>query len=141
MATAQQIVNCVEILDLLNDLSLRSDNEVINYAESAVQVAISRRGVSLSFVSSTDDIDEEFNTSFSEVVDSKAVEDLKVIEKRMIRSKYEKECDQVYCNVKADALDECLLILGVEKLSIEEVQKTDWKSLDEKMKKWIQVIN
>ncbi|EEF51795.1 exocyst complex component EXO70B1 [Ricinus communis] len=193
---AEYLTAVDEILDLLDDLSLRSDNEVIDRAESAVQVAMSRledefrhilirntvpldaerlygsirRGVSLSFVSSADDIDEEFDTSFSEVVDnegqstgryfhergrslcygeddfcvdlinSEAVEDLKVIAERMIRSRYEKECVQVYCNVRRDALDECLVILGVEKLSIEEVQKIDWKSLDEKMKKWIQAI-
>ncbi|GKB40507.1 exocyst complex component EXO70B1, partial [Tanacetum coccineum] len=29
----------------------------------------------------------------------------------------------------------CLAILGVEKLSIEEVQRIEWKVLDEKMKK------
>ncbi|CAN0905978.1 Exocyst complex component EXO70A1 [Linum grandiflorum] len=58
----------------------------------------------------------------------------------MIRCGYEKECVQVYCNVRREALDECLAILGVEKLSIEEVQRIEWKSLDEKMKKWVQAV-
>ncbi|KAK8306546.1 hypothetical protein V6Z12_D03G135000 [Gossypium hirsutum] len=58
----------------------------------------------------------------------------------MIRSGYEKECVQTYSNVRRDALDECLVILGVEKLSIEEVQKIEWKALDEKMNKWILAI-
>nr|GEU88104.1 exocyst complex component EXO70B1 [Tanacetum cinerariifolium] len=40
---------------------------------------------------------------------------------RMIRVRYEKECCQVYSNVRRNVLDECLVILGVEKLSIEEV--------------------
>ena len=75
-----------------------------------------------------------------DLIHSDAVEDLKVIAERMIRSRYEKECVQVYCNVRRDALDECLVILGVEKLSIEEVQKIDWRSLDNKMKKWIHVV-
>ncbi|XP_050223780.1 exocyst complex component EXO70B1 [Mercurialis annua] len=182
-----------EILDLLDDLSIRSDNDVIDRAESAVQVAMSkledefrhilirstipldaerlygsiRRRVSLSFVSNVDGIDDEQLSNLEDViVDSsesqrcyhergpslsgvdlsvdlisgEAVESLKGIAERMIRSRYEKECVQVYCNVRRDALDECLAILGVEKLSIEEVQKIDWRSLDEKMKKWIQAI-
>ncbi|GJU07566.1 manganese-transporting ATPase [Tanacetum coccineum] len=36
--------------------------------------------------------------------------------------------------------NECLVILGVEKLSIEEVQRIEWKVFDEKMKKWIQAV-
>lgn len=69
-----------------------------------------------------------------------AVVDLKEIADRMIRSGYEKECVNVYTGVRRDALDECLVVLGVEKLSIEDVQKINWKILDEKMKKWIQAV-
>nr|GEX45171.1 exocyst complex component EXO70B1 [Tanacetum cinerariifolium] len=64
----------------------------------------------------------------------------KAIADRMIRVGYEKECCQVYSNVRRDVLDECLAILGVEKLSIKEVQRIEWKVLDEKMKKWIQAV-
>ena len=66
--------------------------------------------------------------------------ELREIVDRMVRSGYEKECLQVYSSVRRDVLDEYLGILGVEKLSIEEVQKVEWKSLDEKMKKWIQAV-
>ncbi|KAL5543922.1 hypothetical protein UlMin_007706 [Ulmus minor] len=119
------------------------------------------RRVSLSFASNDGEIDEEFE-SFGEedrdagrfhergaslgddvcvdLIHPDAVVELKEITDRMIRSGYEKECAQVYSGVRRDALDECLVILGVEKLSIEEVQKIEWKSLDEKMKKWIQAV-
>lgn len=183
---AQYLSAIDEVLDLLDNLSVRSDNEIVDRAETAVQVAMSRledefrhilirntvpldaerlygsiRRVSLSFMSNEGEIDEEFQ-SFGEVVNesecfherggslgddlcvdlinSEAVMDLKEIADRMIRSGYEKECVQVYSSVRRDALDECLVILGVEKLSIEEVQKIEWKSLDEKMKKWIQAF-
>lgn len=69
-----------------------------------------------------------------------AVVELKEIADRMVRSGYEKECCQVYISIRRDVLDDCLWTLGVEKLSIEEVQKIEWKSLDEKMKKWVQAI-
>ncbi|KAK6148099.1 hypothetical protein DH2020_019011 [Rehmannia glutinosa] len=75
-----------------------------------------------------------------ELIHPDAVVDLREIADRMIRSGYEKECSQVYCSVRRDVLDECMAILGVEKLSIEEVQRIEWRSLDDKMKKWIQAV-
>ncbi|KAM1397558.1 hypothetical protein ACFX2I_015122 [Malus domestica] len=174
-----------EILTLMEGLSVRSDNELVDRAENALQIAMTRledefrhilirntvpfdsdrlygsiRRVSLSFVSNDGEIDDEFG-SFGEedrdagrfherggslgdtdvdLIHPDAVVELREIAERMIRSGYEKECVQVYNSVRRDALDECLVILGVEKLSIEEVQKIEWKSLDEKMKKWIQAV-
>ncbi|PSS07676.1 Exocyst complex component EXO70B1 like [Actinidia chinensis var. chinensis] len=75
-----------------------------------------------------------------DLVHPDAVVELKEIADRMIRAKYEKECCQVYSSVRRDVIDECLSILGVEKLSIEEVQRIEWRSLDEKMKKWVQSV-
>ncbi|KAI5648763.1 hypothetical protein M9H77_34768 [Catharanthus roseus] len=69
-----------------------------------------------------------------------AILELKEIADRMIRAGYEKECCQVYSSVRRDVFDECMSILGVEKFSIEEVQRIEWKSLDEKMKKWITAV-
>ncbi|KAL8217498.1 hypothetical protein R6Q57_020871 [Mikania cordata] len=77
---------------------------------------------------------------YVDLIYPEAINELKAIADRMIRSGYEKECCQVYCNIRRDVLDECLLILGIEKLSIEEVQKIEWKILDEKMKKWVQAV-
>ncbi|MQL88195.1 hypothetical protein Taro_020754 [Colocasia esculenta] len=75
-----------------------------------------------------------------EPVRPEAVPHLKSIAERMIRARYEKECCQVYSSVRRDVLDECLAILGIEKMSIEEVQRIQWNDLDEKMKKWIQAV-
>uniref|UniRef100_A0A6N2MDH1 Exocyst subunit Exo70 family protein n=1 Tax=Salix viminalis TaxID=40686 RepID=A0A6N2MDH1_SALVM len=155
-----------KILDLLDNLSVGPDPEVLDRAETVLQVAMSRleeefghilirntvpldaerlygsiRRVSLSFAANEGEIDEEF-ASFEEVesgsvcfherggslgddlcvdlINSEAVMYLKDIADRMIRAGYEKEC--------------------VQKLSIEEVQRIDWKSLDEKMKKWVRAV-
>lgn len=75
-----------------------------------------------------------------ELIHPDSVIELREIAERMIRSGYEKECCQVYCSVRRDVLEECMAILGVEKLSIEEVQRIEWRSLDDKMKKWIQAV-
>ncbi|KAM7254191.1 hypothetical protein ACFE04_031873 [Oxalis oulophora] len=178
-----------EILELVEDSSIRNDDELMDRAENVIQLAMARleeefrhilirntvpldaerlygsiRRVSLSFASNEGEIDDEF-ASFGEVdndgsgsgcfhergaslgdvmsvdlINPDAVVDLKEIADRMIRSSYEKECVQVYCNVRRDCLDECLVILGVEKLSIEEVQRIEWRSLDEKIKKWINAV-
>uniref|UniRef100_A0A6V7QTG0 Exocyst subunit Exo70 family protein n=1 Tax=Ananas comosus var. bracteatus TaxID=296719 RepID=A0A6V7QTG0_ANACO len=50
------------------------------------------------------------------------------------------ELCQVYTAVRRDALLESLAVLGVDKLSIEEVQRIDWTTLDGKMKRWIQTL-
>lgn len=119
------------------------------------------RRVHLSFASNYSEIEDEFESfgeesrssgrfhergatigedSWVDLIHPNAVVDLSEIADRMIRSGYEKECVQVYSTVRRDTLDECLAILGLERLSIEEVQKSDWKFLDEKMKKWIQAV-
>lgn len=179
-----------EIISLLEDLSSENKPDLMDRADSALQMAMSQledefrrilirntvpldaerlygsmRRVSLSFADG--DVVEDFENFglvadgdgsgsrrrlfherggsigcdlWVDLINPTAVEDLKEIAERMIRAGYEKECVQVYSTVRRDALDECLMILGVEKLSIEEVQKIDWKSMDEKMKKWIQAM-
>lgn len=177
-----------EIIQLTGDLAIEengSDGEIVDRAESALQLAMSKledelrhiliqntvtpdseklhgsiRRVSLSFASNEgeivdfgsfveDDKGSEYgheravslgdDLSF-DVIEPDCVELLKEIADRMIRSGYEKECCQVYSSVRRDVLDEYMSVLGVERLSIEEVQRIDWNSLDEKMRKWVQAI-
>jgi exocyst complex component 7 len=75
-----------------------------------------------------------------DLIRPEAVSDLRDIADRMIRAGYARELVQVYCSIRKDVLDECLSILGVERLSIDEVQHMEWRILDEKMKKWIQGV-
>lgn len=183
---AEYLAAVDEILQMTEDLAIRSDGEMMDRAESALQVAMTRledefrhilirntvpldaerlygsiRRVSLSFPTTEGEImgdfdsfvdDEQENSLYHErgaslgddvcvdLIQPDAVAELKEIADRMIRCGYEKECCQVYSTVRRDVLDECLSILGVEKLSIEEVQRFEWRSLDEKMKKWIQSV-
>lgn len=183
-----------EIISLLVDLSSENKPDMVDRADSALQMAMSlledefrrilirntvpldaerlygsMRRVTLSFADG--DVTEDFENFglvangdgdgsgsgsrrrlfherggsigcdlWVDLINPTAVEDLKEIAERMIRAGYEKECVQVYSTVRRDALDECLMILDVEKLSIEEVHRIDWKSMDEKMKKWIQAM-
>ncbi|CAK9148702.1 unnamed protein product [Ilex paraguariensis] len=174
-----------EILQLTEDLSIQPESEIMDRAENALQLAMSRleddfrhilttntealdaerlhgsiRRVSLSFASNDGEI-EDFG-SFGEedqvsgychergaslgndvcvdLIKPDAVGQLKEIADLMIRCGYEKECCQVYSSVRRNVLEECMSNLDVEKLSIEEVQRIEWKSLNERMKKWIQAV-
>ncbi|KAE9602683.1 putative exocyst complex component Exo70, cullin repeat-like-containing domain-containing protein [Lupinus albus] len=127
---------------------------------NAESIHSSAKRISLSFASHIDENLDSFGdtgsdrgydrfhsrgTSFGDdvvvdLVNPDAVFELREIVDRMVRSGYERECLQVYSSVRRDALDECLVILGVERLSIEEVQRIEWKSLDEKMKNWVKAV-
>lgn len=75
-----------------------------------------------------------------ELVNQDVVQDLKSIANLMFDSSYGRECSQVYINVQKDALDDCLFILEVEKLSIEDVLKMEWNALNSKIRRWIRVM-
>lgn len=182
---AEYLTAIDEILQLTEDLSLQSESEVMDRAENALQLAMTKledefrhilirstvpldadslhgsiRRVSLSFACNDGELEdfENFGEDYQEtscyhergaslgddlfvdLIHHDAVTELKEIADRMIRSGYEKECCQVYSSVRRDVLEECLSILGVEKLSIEEVQRIEWWSLDENMKKWTQAV-
>ncbi|KAK1698259.1 hypothetical protein QYE76_014956 [Lolium multiflorum] len=47
---------------------------------------------------------------------------------------------QVYGEVIQYKVMECLTMLGVDKMSLKEVQSMEWSILDNKMKKWIQAL-
>nr|CAD1830440.1 unnamed protein product [Ananas comosus var. bracteatus] len=69
-----------------------------------------------------------------------AVADLTEIAGRMIRAGYDQELSQMYIAVRRDAIAETLAALDVNKISIEEVQRIEWSTLDSKMKKWIHAL-
>ncbi|CAM6007357.1 unnamed protein product [Sphagnum balticum] len=66
--------------------------------------------------------------------------DLASIAQRMIAAKYQSECCKVYVNSRKTALEESLSGLGVEKLSIDEVQRMPWAAQEHKIRKWIQAM-
>ncbi|KAK7294472.1 hypothetical protein RJT34_17361 [Clitoria ternatea] len=66
-----------------------------------------------------------------------AVYDLRCIAERMISSGYLRECIQVYGSVRKSAVDASFRRLGVEKLSIGDVQRLEWDQLEAKIRRWI----
>ncbi|PKA49735.1 hypothetical protein AXF42_Ash004276 [Apostasia shenzhenica] len=76
---------------------------------------------------------DEFIT---DLIHPDAIFDLRSIAEMMFLSNYDKECIQAYIGVRKDALDECLSVLRIEKLSIEDVLQLDWVSLNSMIKRW-----
>ncbi|XP_057964231.1 exocyst complex component EXO70E2 [Malania oleifera] len=68
------------------------------------------------------------------------IPDLKCIANLMFVSNYDQECSQAFICVQKDALDECLCILEMEKLSIEDVLRMEWASLNSKIKRWVRAM-
>ncbi|CAN1137639.1 Exocyst complex component EXO70E2 [Linum perenne] len=75
-----------------------------------------------------------------DLVHPDAVPDLRDIANLMFVSGYGHECSQAYITVRRDALDECLFILDMERLSIEDVLKLEWGNLNSKIKKWVRAL-
>ncbi|CAA0829465.1 exocyst subunit exo70 family protein D1 [Striga hermonthica] len=78
-------------------------------------------------------------TSIREVdlISCDAVYDLRCIAERMIAAGYLRECIQVYASVRKSAVDASLRKLSVEKLSIGDIQRLDWETLEIKIRRWI----
>jgi len=81
------------------------------------------------------EIQEEF---IIDLVQPFTVSQLKQIANLMFISGYGSECSRTYISVRRDALDECLSILEMEKLSIEDMLKSEFQSIKSKVKRWIQ---
>lgn len=66
-----------------------------------------------------------------------AIEDLRSIASRMVASGYWRECMQVYGSARKPAVDQSLRRLGIEKMSIGDVQRLNWQTLAAKVGQWI----
>jgi len=69
------------------------------------------------------------------------INDLHEIAKRMVAAGYGKECSHAYSTSRRDFLEESLSRLGLQKLSIEEVQRMPWSELEDEIEKWTKATN
>ncbi|XP_057823018.2 exocyst complex component EXO70H1-like [Cryptomeria japonica] len=66
-----------------------------------------------------------------------AVVDLRNIVERMASSGYGGDCVRVFAVARKSVVEESLYNLGMEKMSLHDVHKMEWASLETKVKKWI----
>lgn len=69
------------------------------------------------------------------------ISDLHEIAKRMVAAGYGKECSHAYSVCRREFLEESLSRLGLQKLSIDEVQKMQWTELEDEIEKWVKAVN
>ncbi|CDY60562.1 BnaA02g06880D [Brassica napus] len=81
-------------------------------------------------------LESEFRRVFSGQ-DSDAMDDLKTIADCMISTGYAKECVTVYKTVRKSIVEETLNNLAVERLTLHQVQKMDWETLESKIRSWL----
>lgn len=74
------------------------------------------------------------------LVNPDVIPDIKSIANLMLSSNYDQECSQAYITIRKDALDECLSVLEMEKLSIEDVLRMEWAGLNSKIRRWIRTM-
>lgn len=72
-----------------------------------------------------------------DLIPCEAVYDLRCIAERMVSSGYLRECIQVYGSVRKSTVDASFRRLGIEKLSIGDVQRLEWEQLEAKIRRWI----
>uniref|UniRef100_A0A5B7A0A4 Exocyst subunit Exo70 family protein n=1 Tax=Davidia involucrata TaxID=16924 RepID=A0A5B7A0A4_DAVIN len=72
---------------------------------------------------------------------SGTINDLHEIAKRMVAAGFGKECSHAYSSGRREFLEESLSRLGLQKLSIEEVQKMPWSDLEDEIERWIKAVN
>ncbi|XP_043703234.1 exocyst complex component EXO70A1-like [Telopea speciosissima] len=72
-----------------------------------------------------------------DLIPSEAIYDLRSIAERMVTAGYLRECIQVYGSVRKSAVDASFRRLGIEKLSIGDIQRLEWDALESKIRRWI----
>ncbi|XP_076885008.1 exocyst complex component EXO70A1-like [Bidens hawaiensis] len=72
-----------------------------------------------------------------DLMTSDSISDLRSIAERMIANGCFRECVQVYGGVRKSTVGASFKKLGIEKLSIGDIQRMEWEALNAKIGKWI----
>lgn len=105
------------------------EGEILRYTDSgSIRSSTSSSRRSIRSATSIREID---------LIPSDAIADLRSISERMIAAGYLRECIQVYGSVRKSALDASFRSLGIEKLSIGDIQRLEWEVLENKIRRWI----
>lgn len=109
---------------------VETEGSVISFGDELVEDSVPRDSISRRS-------SEDFVIN---LVHPSVIPDLQCIAKLMFDSNYDRECTQAFISVQKDALDDCLFMLEVEKLSIEDVLKMEWANLNSRIRRWIWVM-
>ncbi|CAL5324965.1 hypothetical protein CsSME_00004131 [Camellia sinensis var. sinensis] len=112
-----------------NEEDVVDEGSVLSFGDYSVEDVLQRDSISRS--------SEEF---IVDLVNPHIIPDLKCIANLMFNANYDQECTQAFISIRKDALDDCLFILDVEKLSIEDVLRMEWGTLNSKIRRWTRAM-
>lgn len=104
-------------------------NSVASFGDDSIDDSIQR-----------DSISRGAEVYIMDLINPQVIPDLRSIASLMFDSNYGRECSQAFISARKDALDDCLFILEVEKLSIEDVLKMEWVALNSRIRRWTKAI-
>ncbi|XP_062009787.1 exocyst complex component EXO70E2 [Rosa rugosa] len=105
------------------------ENSLMSFGDDSIEDSFQR-----------DSVSRASEDSIIDLVRPEVIPDLRGIANMMFNCNYDQECTQAYTNLRRDALDECLSYLEIQKLSIEDVRKMEWVSLNSKIRRWVWVM-
>ncbi|KAM0017546.1 putative exocyst complex component Exo70, cullin repeat-like-containing domain superfamily [Helianthus debilis subsp. tardiflorus] len=114
-----------------NENSGNRRDESISRISSASFTDRNERSVTFASYRSMNSIREQ------DLLPPESISDLRSIAERMIAAGYFRECVQVYGSVRKSVVDGSFKKLGVEKLSIGDIQRLDWEAMNAKIGRWI----
>ncbi|XP_031490814.1 exocyst complex component EXO70A1-like [Nymphaea colorata] len=97
----------------------------------AAETPKSVKGSGLTKMGSSDSMRE------MDLIPAEAIEDLRKIAARMVAAGYTRECIQAYSSIRKPILDSTFGRLGIERLSIGDVQRLDWPTVESLINRWI----
>ncbi|GMH12333.1 hypothetical protein Nepgr_014174 [Nepenthes gracilis] len=159
LANEKAVAACLDRADdLMQQAMFRLEDEFRSLMERGgesfdLKRSIENGGSTRKYSYDSDENDEDENgeipvaqpiSDYNIVIDtlpSGTISDLHEIAKRMVAAEYGKECSHVHSNSRREFLEESLSRLGLQKLSIEEVQKMPWSDLGEEIERWTKAAN
>ncbi|XP_061366516.1 exocyst complex component EXO70E2-like [Gastrolobium bilobum] len=117
-------------------VSFRSNEEDI--ADESSVVSLGDDSVEESF--RRDSVSKASEEHILDLVHPNVIPHLRCISNLMFACNYDQECSHAYTIARRDALDECFFILEMERVSIENVMRMEWGTLNSKIKRWIWAV-
>lgn len=134
---------CSEIISQAEDVL---QTAMASLEEELVYILVNKRqsyepiGVENDGSEGSDDDSHESGEILFDLVDPDVISFLKSIKNTMFGANHDQEFCGAYIRTQKEALEDCLIGLGMETLSIDELLKVEWTTLDSKIKTWVQVM-
>lgn len=139
--------------DLLQQAMFRLEDEFTTLMQRAPEsVDLTRHHNDTYYSSESEEVDDDDGVDIPvahpltdygvliEALPAGIISDLHEIAKRMVAAGYGKECSHAYSVCRREFLEESLSRLGLQKLSIDEVQKMQWTELEDEIEKWVKAV-